>query len=216
MSQFDQLLGELELMAKSFGEENDDKNIQAAAAEGDPDADGDGKNDVTGEKAGHTEPDGDEGKGGEGDGDGDETMGKSFSFQLETGETVEAVDGTALVKSLIARIDNTESVMAKALGQATSLIGQQGTLIKSLKEDVKRLSGEGRGRKTVLSVTEKPAPGATLVKSEPTGMSGQEFMAKALDAQKCGRLTGLDISRAESALNRGIPVPQDIVTRVTQ
>lgn len=222
MSHFDQMLQELETLAKSYGDadgEQDDKNIQAAAAGGDADADGDGKNDVTGGDTGHAEPDGDENARGEGDGDGDETMGKSFSFQLETGETIEAVDGTELVKSLIGRIDHTEETMAKALGTAINLIGQQGKMIKSLQGEMKKLSGEGRGRKTVLAVTEKPAPGAganTLAKSEQQGMTGQEFMAKALDAQKSGRLTGLDIARAESALNRGIPVPQDIVARVTQ
>lgn len=209
---FEKLLEELDTMAKSLSadEGQDDERIQAAA-DGDADADGDGENDVTGE---HTEPDGDE-NGGAGDGDGDEQMGKSFAFTLEDGTVIEAQDGTELVKSLMVRVDNTEAVMSKALGQAIDLIGKQGDMLKSLQAEVKRLAGEGRGRKAVVSVAEK-APVGTMAKSEQTGMSGQEFMAKALAAQSAGRLTGLDIARAESALNRGIPVPQDIVARVTQ
>ena len=80
------------------------------------------------------------------------------------------------------------------------------------------LAGEGRGRKTVVSVSEKPVAGATMAKSQGAadGLSANEFMAKALAAQASGRLTGLDVARAESALNKGLPVPQDVVNRVIQ
>ena len=89
---------------------------------------------------------------------------------------------------------------------------------KSLQDEVKKLAGEGRGRKTVVSVSEKPVAGATVAKSQGAadGLSANEFMAKALAAQASGRLTGLDVARAESALNKGLPVPQDVVNRVIQ
>jgi hypothetical protein len=210
MSALEKFCQELDLMAKSMGDaEADDKKIRDAAAAGNPDADNDGKRDVGGDG------DGDE-NGGDGDGDGDEMMGKSFAFTLENGEVIEAMDGTALVKSLLDRVDTNEAQMVKAMEMAIGMIGRQGELIKSLQARVGQLAGEGRGRKAVLSVVEKP-PVGSLQKShqQSQGMSSQEFMAKALNLQTQGVLTGLDVARAESALNRGIPVPRDIVERVT-
>ena len=216
MSQYEKLLEELETMAKAMpGDDGaDDDKIQAAAAAANPDADGDGENDVTGDDL-NPEGLGDEG---EGDGDDEETMGKSFALKLEDGTELEAIDGTELVKSLMARVESNEGTVMKALGTAVDLLGKQGNMIKSLQDEVKKLAGEGRGRKTVVSVSEKPVAGATMAKSQGAadGLSANEFMAKALAAQASGRLTGLDVARAESALNKGLPVPQDVVNRVIQ
>lgn len=211
---FEKLLEELDAiqtLAKSDpvdADDGDDAGIAEAAAEGE---DGD---------EGHAEPDGDEGIEGEGDGDGDEGMAKSFSLKLEDGTEVDAIDGTELVKSLIDRFDAQEDTLAKALGGIVELIKSnaetvrsQAALIKSLQGDVKRLGGEGRGRKTVVSVAEKPVA-ETLAKSEPEGMNANEFMAKALSAQQAGKITGLDVSVAETSLNKGLPVPTNIVRRV--
>lgn len=218
MSQYEKLLEELETMAKAMpGDEGaDDDKIQAAAAAANPDADGDGENDVTGDDL-NPEGLGDEGEG-EGDGDDEETMGKSFALKLEDGTELEAIDGTELVKSLMARVESNEGTVMKALGTAVDLLGKQGNMIKSLQDEVKKLAGEGRGRKTVVSVSEKPVAGANMAKSQGAaeGLSANEFMAKALAAQASGRLTGLDVARAESALNKGLPVPQDVVNRVVQ
>lgn len=186
---------------------SDDADVAAAAADG---AD-------AGE---HTEPDADD-FGGEPDGDADdEPLGKSFRFTLEDGQEVEAVDGTELVKSLMARFDafgstvaQKEEAMTKALGAAVDLIKSQGEAIATLQTEVKRLASEGRGRKAVVSVAEKPAAG-TMMKSEPAGISGEEFMAKALSAQKVGRITALEVSKAEGYLLKGLAVPADIVNRV--
>lgn len=221
MSQYEKLLEELETMAKAMpGDDGaDDDKIQAAAAAANPDADGDGENDVTGDdlNPGGSEGLGDEGEG-EGDGDDKETMGKSFALKLDDGTELEAIDGTELVKSLMARVESNEGTVMKALGTAVDLLGKQGNMIKSLQDEVKKLAGEGRGRKTVVSVSEKPVAGATMAKSQGAadGLSANEFMAKALAAQASGRLTGLDVARAESALNKGLPVPQDVVNRVIQ
>lgn len=202
------------------GEGSDDSLIADAAAEGEVASEAEGSGEGSGEGEGHAEPDADD-VGGPSDGDADnEVMGKSFRFTLDTGEEMEAVDGTELVKSLMARFDTNEESMTKALGVAVDLIKSQGDLIKSqgeaiasLQTEVTRISGEGRGRKTVVSVAEKPTA-ETMAKSEPAGISGEEFMAKAMDAQKAGRLTALQISVAETALIKGLAVPADIVKRV--
>jgi len=206
MSQFEKLMAELgqlsadqETMTKALPADDgkDESKIQAAAAEGGSDGDAD---DVVGDDDGDDKP-----------------MAKSFKFTLDDGTEVEAQDGTDLVKSLQDRVEKGEATMAKAMASAIDLIKGQAEMIKSLSDSVKKLSGEGRGRKAVVSVVEKPEPGAgTMAKSDPAGVSHDVFFAKALAAQKEGRLSGTDIAVAESCLNRGEAIPQSIVARVMQ
>jgi hypothetical protein len=213
MSQFEKLMGELsqlgtdqETMTKALPADDgkDEEKIQAAAAESGLDGDGDA-DDMGGE------PDGDE------DDEGKPAMAKSFKFTLEDGTEVEAQDGSELVKSLQDRVEKNEGEMFKALETAVGLIKGQGDLIKSMQDQIKKLGGEGRGRKAVVSVVEKPSPGeGVMAKSEPAGMSHDQFFAKALTAQREGRISGTDIAIAESCLNRGEAIPQNIVQRVAQ
>lgn len=198
-AELSKLLGELGDLAKAMpapeSEPDGDEKIADAAADG----------------AGDADPKlGEDGK----------PMTKSLRVTLADGTEVDAEDGTELVKSLIGRLDETEDVMAKALGAAVDLIKKQGeqiaatnSLVKSLRADVTKLSTQPAGRKTVLTVHEKPA-GAELAKSQPQGDTPEEFMTKALAAQKDGRLTGLDVSVAEASLNRGAEVPSHIVNAV--
>lgn len=209
---FEKLLDELETMSKAMPSDDtgeDDKKIQAAAAEGGEDDVNDGDDNVAGIEGDSDEDPSDE----ELEGD-DKNMTKSFKFTLDDGTEVEAVNGTELVKSLMSRIDKNEETLAKALGTAVTLIKSQGSMIKSLQEKINQLSGQGRGRKTVVSVVEKQS---TLTKSQQgEGMTAHEFMAKALTAQAEGRITGIDVARAESYLNKGMPIPDDIVARVVK
>lgn len=185
----------------------DDANIQAAAAEGGLD---------TG-AVGAGEGGEDAAKDGEGDGD-KPAMAKSFQLTLEDGTVIEAQDGAEMVKALGDRVTAGEANMAKALGGALDLIKGQSTMIKSMQSQIAKLSNEGRGRKAVLSVVEKPAPNVaatTMAKAlTPEGMTSDVFFAKAFDAQKAGRISGADIAVAEASLNRGDAIPAHIVQRV--
>lgn len=202
MSQFNELLNELETLAKAQPAEGDDKIVAAAAeggGQGEGEGDGDG-NDV----------------GTDGGDDGDEVLGKSFEVTLGDGTKSQAFDATLLIKSMqdqIGKLEGNENTMLKALSAATELIKSQGASIAKLTAKVTELGNAGRGRKAAVTVTEKTDP--TLVKSqEAPGLTGEEFMAKALDAQKLGRLSGLDVAVAESCLNRGEAVPANIITKV--
>lgn len=180
----------------------DEAKIQAAAGEG-------GLDGAEGDK-----PDGED------EGEGDKPMAKSFTLTLEDGTKVEAQDGAELVKALSDRltvVENDKEQMAKALTTAVDVIKGYSPLFKSMQDQIAKLSGEGRGRKAVVSVVEKPAPGAnTMAKSEQSGLSHDQFFAKAQAAQKEGRISGLDIAMAESCLNRGEAIPPSIVARVVQ
>lgn len=219
MSDFDKLMGELNQLAADQGElakalpaddGKDEDKIQAAAAEGGL---GGGEEGGEGAAAGEAGEGGEAAEDGKGDG---APMAKSFQLTLDDGTVIEAQDGTEMVKALGDRLSSTETMMAKALGDTLALVKGQADMIKSLGDQIKKLSGEGRGRKAVLSVVEKPAPAAaTMAKSQQAeGVTPEIFFAKALDAQKAGRISGVDIAVAESCLNRGVAIPENIVQRV--
>jgi len=123
------------------------------------------------------------------------------SLLLSSGEEIEFLDGTELIKSLTDRVDNQDEALTKILQSTTEIVKSMQAEIDGLKESVQKLSASGRGRKTVLSVTDPAAP---------AGVSPQEFMAKAMDAQKAGRLTALQVSVAEGYLQRGLDIPAPI------
>lgn len=204
---YEALLEELETLQKSMDQgDSDDEKIAAAAAADDEDDD-------------HDEPDGDEGIDGEGDDDGDEgPMAKSFSFQLETGEVVEAVDGTELVKSLQNEVallkseretaaSQTEKVFQAVLGQLKS----QGELIKSLSAQVEKMSSEGRGRKSIA------APSAAMAKSmgaDAGGLTPDRLLAKANAAFDAGRISGKELTVIDVSLRHGAALDDGLMARV--
>lgn len=200
---FEQLLAELNAtadeqstLAKALPQDDgaDDKAIQAAAAEGE-EQDDEGAEPAEGEE-----------------GAGEEKMTKSMTID---GEAVEVIDGEQMLKSLGelgGRLTATEETLAKALATTLSITKTQGDMIKSLNDRLEKLAGQGKGRKTVISVVERPA--TTLAKSEPAQIQPGEIMAKALSAQKAGKLTGIDVARCESALNSGAAVPADVLAKL--
>jgi hypothetical protein len=208
---YEALLEELETLQKSMDQgDSDDEKIAAAAAAGDQDEDDE-----------HDEPDGDEGMDGEGDGDGDGDegpMAKSFSFQLDTGEVVEAIDGTELVKSLQGEVallkseretaaTQTDKVFQAVLGQLKS----QGQLIKSLSAQVEKLSSEGRGRKSIA------APNAAMAKSMGTdsgGLTPDRLLAKANAAFDAGRISGKELTVIDVSLRHGAALDDGLMARV--
>lgn len=215
---FDKLLAELDAQATEqdtmrkalpADDGSDEAKIQAAAAEGG----GNGGDGAT--------PEEDEAAAAAAKEKGGDPMGKSLgAVTLQDGTKVEAVDGTELVKSLMADVEalkagaaQTESQMAKALEGAVGLIKSQGEMIKSLTESVKKLSNEGRGRKAVLTVVEKTAT-ADLQKSEPTGMNATEFMAKSNAAFDAGKINGKELTTIDVSLRSGVPIDAALISKV--
>lgn len=149
----------------------------------------------------------------DGDGEPGVPFAKSYAVRTADGGVIRAVDGAAALRALQRRMARRDEVMSKALASVTSVLKQQAELIKSLRAEVARGGMAGRGRKAVLTVHDKPAAG-TLQKSQPAGVSSQQFLLKALDAQRAGRITGVDVAIAEAALNAGQQVPQHIAAKV--
>lgn len=208
-------------MAPDADDAADDAKIKAAAdgdADDDGDADGD---DATDDYDDHNEPDGDEGQPGPGDGDADnQPLTKAFEVTLPDGTEAQAIDGDALIKSFTGQMRALRAEHQQALTQLATAVSRSTKLIKSLREQNQRLVSQvsamgqaGRGRKSALNVHEKPMVGADpLAKAE--GISPATLMAKALSAQKAGRLTGTQVAELDAYVARGIPVPETLLARL--
>lgn len=149
---------------------------------------------------------------------GKQPLAKSLQVTLADGTVVDAEDGTELVKSLMDQVSGLEGVMAKALGAAVGLIKKQGeqlvatdTLVKSLQAKVTELSGEGRGRKTMVTVMDKPGQ---LAKSETPGMTAPEFMAKSHAAFKDGKINGTELTIIDVSLRQGALPDAGLISKV--
>lgn len=227
MNQFEKLVSELQGLESTVAKAlpasgEDDATIRAAAGEGDAGGSGDGDADDGSKKPG------------EGDGDTDDAgkapMAKSLKLVDADGKHIEVEDATLVLKALGERIDgmgsNVESALAATLGAAKKLgevVVSQGVMLKSLSEQVAKLSGQGGGRKAVVSLVPKGSAADVIAKggagdgATPAGQTGEkitmdanEFMAKALSAQKAGVITGLDVCLAEAKINRGEAPPENI------
>ena len=142
-------------------------------------------------------------------------FGKSFEFVDDKGEKHKAVDATDLVKSLLERADRNEETLAKALTAMNGVVAKQGELIKSLTEQVKALSSQGRGRKAVVSIVEKPDAG-TLAKSQASeeGMSTEQFFAKANAAFDAEKISGKDLNVISVCLRSNHPIEPALIQKV--
>lgn len=196
---YEELLDELEALAKSMPEAeaelkpSEDEEINEHA---EPDADEEGG-----------PADGDEDK--ESEADPEKPMAKSLTLTLEDGSVVDAIEGIDFLKSIQYQLDATLEGSSKVFRGISSQLKEQALLIKSMKSEVAALRAEGRGRKTAV-VSMAGVPEESMAKSVP--VSHGDILAKCLDAQKSGRLTALEVSIAESYLNRGMAVPDRIVS----
>lgn len=135
----------------------------------------------------------------------DEALVKSFSFTLEDGTQVDAVDGAEMLKALEMRIEKDGKELGEVLGSMT-------TMLKSMSAQIAALSGKGAGRKAVLAM---PADtGAAAGTTEPAKPDLSLVMAKAESAFNEGRITGLTLGTMESMANRGILPPVDMLRAI--
>lgn len=202
MSQFQELLDELtaqqeeqSTLAKSLpaAEAEDDKAIQAAAEEDE---------DLIDDEAVDEEL------------EGEELLGKSM--MTIDGEEVEVVDADALVKSLhslTGRVSAQEETLTKALTTTLGMVKQQGEMIKSLSARLDKVSKQGAGRKTVLTVHEKPAAGEQLAKSQPDQLTAGTVLAKAQAAYGEGKINGLEFTTIDVSLRQNEKIEPGLLAK---
>lgn len=204
MSNFDTLLADLETiqaeqatLAKSLCDDGGDKGDEkiAAAAKGGDDKDKDGK-------------DKDE-KGG------DELTKSLGVITLADGSEVDALDGTLLVKSLLDRMDQTDGQVASVMGAMLGTIKSQGEMIKSMHDEIRALGAQGRGRKAVVTITNKTEGTAVLAKSEAgEGLTAEQFMLKSNAAFDAGKITGRELNLISVTLRANQAVEPALISKV--
>ena len=154
----------------------------------------------------------------------EEPFGKSFTVKLEDGTETEVLDATEMMKALNEknvtlgeRCGRLEAGLRRTLAVNAALnthVTEQAVMIKSLQADVTRIGATPAGRRTVLNVLEKPAttvaPPATV-----EGVTAEKFMGTMMKCFESGKISGSDVTIAEASLGRGVPIPDEIVARVT-
>jgi hypothetical protein len=110
-------------------------------------------------------------------------------------------DGTLLIKALSDKFDvrftDINTALHKSLSPIVDLLKSQAGEIATLKATVDKLGSEGKGRKSSLTVHEKPGA-ETLHKSE--GITKETFLAKAESAWKGGKITGTEFATLDSCV----------------
>lgn len=128
------------------------------------------------------------------------------------------VDATELLKSMLARQDDTDGVLAKALGSFTQVVSKQNALIKSLQSEVRALASQGRGRKTMLNVAEKPGVSDVMAKSQGAQGEGAitpaDLLAKSNAAYAAGAITGAQLNTVDVCLRNHWPIDAGILTKI--
>lgn len=175
------------------GESSDDKTIQSASTASTDD------DDKTKDK------------------DGAPVMTKAMTVTGPDGKELEAIDATEIIKALQDKVGEHDTVLAKALTGLTSTIQKQGALIKSLQENVAKLSGQGAGRKAVIVAVEKPGVGGDLTKSqgaEDGKLTVDEFFAKAEAAYGAEKISGAELRSIDVARRYGSPIDPALIRKV--
>lgn len=201
-SNFDELLKSLaqvaegtDTLAKAAPAAADDKTVAAAAAD-----------------SGVTTPEGnpeDE----ENEDEGQE-FGKSLGADAGGSEFIDATD---LVKSMLARQDATDGVLAKAMTSMVGAMSKQNELIKSLQAEVRTLAGQGRGRKTMVTIADKPGVANVLAKSEAADdgkITAGELLAKSNAAYSAKKITGTELNTIDACLRNNWPIDAGILQKV--
>jgi hypothetical protein len=130
-------------------------------------------------------------------------FGKSFRVSLADGSEVDAVDGTAVIAALQADVASVSSDLLKAFKSLTSLVKSQQEDLSALRTQVDDLGRRPAGRKSVLNVHEKPSPVPEAAPAVPP----TAVLAKALLAQRAGRLHGGQVAEIEMYLSHGKELP---------
>ena len=204
-----------EVLAKSVQPAQDDKKIQAAAASGANNGDG---NDVSpgegeGEGEGEDEDDADKKKK-EGEGEGDSTLTKSLIGA--NGE--ELIDATEMLETLQKSINDNNEMLGAALPTMITMMKRMGETIAAQGEMIKSLqAGHGAapaGRKSQVVLLAKSAAGTQAVEEEQSQLSADDLMIKSNAAYSAGKISGVELGMIDLALrSRQLP-DADLLARV--
>lgn len=204
-----------EVLAKSVQPAQDDKKIQAAAASGANNGDGNDVSPGEGEGEGEDEDEDDaDKKKKEGEGEGDSTLTKSLIGA--NGE--ELIDATEMLETLQKSINDNNEMLGAALPTMITMMKRMGETIAAQGEMIKSLqAGQGAapaGRKSQVVLLAKSAAGTQAVEEEQSQLSADDLMIKSNAAYSAGKISGVELGMIDLALrSRQLP-DADLLARV--
>lgn len=206
MSEYNKLLEELEQLSKSEADNPDEKMDKCDGTDGcspDKKIKKAAEVDEDDNSADETDMDDDEG-----DDDADDAgeLSKSLDATLADGSKGKVIDVQVLMKSINDSRESDKAELAKSLTAIQEQLAEQGKVIKAIGEQVVRMGNAGSGRKSVIK--------QPLAKSEIQPSNPGELLAKCERAMYEGRLSGYELSVAETYVNRGLAVPQEIINKL--
>lgn len=137
-----------------------------------------------------------------------EAVAKSFADAELANRTVD-VELAKSLKSAITEVEAGKAALAASDAKVETLsaaLAAQGEVVKSLSDRVDAFASEGTGRRSVVTLHERPS---AVSKSEAAPTIGEIF-AKANDLIRAGKLTGMDAARLNASVNSGRGVPADL------
>jgi hypothetical protein len=132
-------------------------------------------------------------------------LGKSMQVQAD-GEEFEAFDAEELVKALdtLGTTQTTHGrqleVLVKGMTAAVGTIKAMGAKLQEQGALIKALGDQGRGRRTAVTLHERPNPGGRSAAVPP---DRETILSKSMDALIAKKISAADVSAIEATLNKG-------------
>lgn len=149
--------------------------------------------------------------------DEEQIFSKALSVVDAAGNPVDAIDATDLIKSLQDKVGEQDTVLAKALGGIGTILKTQNTLIKSLRDDMAKLAGQGAGRKAVFMAIDKPGVGdmaKSMGAADEGKLSVEDFFVKANTAFDGQKITGHELNTISVCIRQNVPIDPALIRKV--
>jgi hypothetical protein len=150
---------------------------------------------------------------------GEADMAKAITVKLGDGSVVEAIDGTAMMKALNGRqhqmSDAIRSLLTIVQNQ-NKVIERQGTMLKALGADLRKVAATGTGRRSQVTVHDQPARGPTGTMAKADTVSGDRFFAKAEQLSRAGKLPSTWAAEIEGSRIAGTPINPEVIRGVME
>jgi hypothetical protein len=152
------------------------------------------------------------------------TVAKSVRDMVD-GDSADVIDASSVLGAVCDAVDNMASQIVARMNKSMkrfdarldeieagqSLIGQAvSKSLQTVTAEVNAIGAQPRGRKAVTKAVERfPAD-----KSEAPAQTRDEIMVKSLDALKAGRINVAQSASVDAFMNRGIPLPKDLLAKI--
>lgn len=109
------------------------------------------------------------------------------------------------------RLDEVDAAQALIGTAVTKALQGNSRILKSLQAEVEAVGSQPAGRKGVVKSVDRNFEGNSKAPTQPSRM---EIMQKSLKALSEGRITPVQSASVDSYMNRGAPLPSDLLAKI--